>query len=78
MKTTIDLSGDRVTRVRSIARQRGTTFRAVVEEALHLMLKAEKHPAPKPAPLVTFKGDGLAPEFAGRSWDAIRDAIYVG
>jgi hypothetical protein len=78
MKTTIDLSDDLVTRVRSIARKRGITFRAVVEEGLHLMLKAETHPAPKSAPLVTFKGDGLAPEFAGRSWDAIRDAIYEG
>ena len=78
MKTTIDLSDDLVSRARSIARKRGTTFRAVVEEGLHLVLKAEAHPAPQASPLVTFRGDGLASEFAGRSWDAIRDAIYEG
>jgi len=25
---------------------------------------------------VTVGGDGLSPEFAGKGWDAIRDAIY--
>ena len=29
-------------------------------------------------PLVTFKGNGLAPEFQGASWEKIRDAIYEG
>jgi hypothetical protein len=27
---------------------------------------------------VTFKGEGMAGDFVGRPWEAVRDAIYDG
>ena len=77
MKTTLDLSDDLMIRTRELARKRNTTFRAIVEESLHALL-AKPEGTKKVPPLVTFKGDGLAPEFQGRGWEAVRAAIYEG
>jgi len=36
---------------------------------------AAKRPGVRP---VTFRGKGLQPEFRGKGWEAIRDAIHGG
>jgi len=77
MKTTIELSDDLLERTRSTARREGTTLRALVEEGLHLALRAR---APRRRQerfsVQPFQGDGLTAEFADASWPQIRDEIH--
>jgi hypothetical protein len=78
MKTTLELPDELLERTRSVARREGTTLRALVEEGLQLALRAraqrqrrQKHFSVQP-----FHGDGLTAEFAGASWQQIRDEIH--
>ncbi|MFO1267312.1 MAG: CopG family transcriptional regulator [Rubrivivax sp.] len=76
MKTTIDLPDELLERGKRLARKEGVTLRAVIEEGLHLALRARERRARKPFRLHTFAGDGLTHEFQGAGWDRIRDEIY--
>ena len=75
MKTTIEISDDLLTRARREARRRGTTLRAIVDEALRERLAARdgdafrlrKHP---------FKGQGVQADVAEGQWPTVRDLIY--
>lgn len=76
MKTTLELSDELMERARTVARREGTTLRALVEEGLRLALRSR---APRRRPgfaVQPFEGDGLTAEFAGASWQRIRDEIY--
>ena len=79
MKTTIEIADDLFERAQRVAQKEKTTFRALTERGLRLIL-AEKQPrSPKKLPpLVTFRGKGLTPEFQNAGWDKIRDEIYKG
>ena len=75
MKTTLDISDDLLLRAKDLARERKTTLRSVVEEGLATVLNDDgQAELPAIAP-VTFKGKGLQPEFAGKGWQAMEEAI---
>jgi hypothetical protein len=78
VKTTIEIADDLFERARGFARKEKTTFRALAERGLRLVLKEKATGRKKLPPLVTFKGEGLTDEFKNASWDKIRDEIYRG
>lgn len=78
MKTTIEISTPLLRRAKKVAAREGTTLRALIEEGLARSLEAHERNPEEIPPLVTFRGDGLAPEFQGASWEKIRDTIYEG
>jgi hypothetical protein len=78
MKTTLEISTPLLLRAKRVAARDGTTLRAIVEQGLASALQARQKAAPAIPPLVTFKGNGLTPEFADGGWEKIRDAIYEG
>jgi hypothetical protein len=77
MKTTIELSDAALDEARRVAAREGTSLRALIEEGLRRVL-AERRSRRAGFRLrrATFAGEGVAPEFDGESWPAIRDAIY--
>lgn len=79
MKTTIDLPDPLLERAKRLAVKESTTLRALVEAGLRHVLK-ERAQRGQPFVLrdVRVDGQGLSPEFAGASWNAIRDASYEG
>jgi hypothetical protein len=79
MKTTIEIADDLFARAQRVAQKEKTTFRALTERGLRLILAEKKSRSPKKLPpLVTFRGKGLTPEFQNAGWDKIRDEIYRG
>lgn len=78
MKTTIDISNALYEEVRRVAQEEGTTVRALVEEGLRHTLAEHRRRVPFTLRNATFKGNGLRPEFAGPSWDQIRNSVYEG
>ncbi|MCP5519913.1 MAG: hypothetical protein H7A46_00025 [Verrucomicrobiales bacterium] len=79
MKTTIEIADDLFERTQRLAREQKTSFRALTEAGLRLVI-AGKHlskPAALP-PLVTFDGSGPTDEFKQWNWDRIGDEIYRG
>jgi len=74
MKTTIDIADDLLLRAKARAAEENITLRSLVEHSLAQTLE-DTSPAVQVSP-VTFKGQGLSPEFEGASWDKIREAIY--
>lgn len=75
MKTTIELSDALATRAREVARQEGTTLRALVEDGLRQVLEARRQPRFELRD-AAVDGRGLQPEFRDGGWDRIRDALY--
>jgi hypothetical protein len=79
VKTTIEIADDLFQRAQRVARQEKTTFRALTEQGLRLVLQQKQTQSTrwkwKP---VTVRGEGLAPEFKRGNWDNIRDEIYRG
>ncbi len=79
MKTTIEIADDLFERAKGFARKEKTTFRALAEQGLRLVLKEKSaRPAQWKWKPVTFKGGGLTDEFKNGSWEKIRDEIYKG
>jgi hypothetical protein len=79
MKTTIEIADDLFERVQRLARKKNTTFRALTEAALRLLLEGKHLDSPKALPpLVTFGKDGPTDEFKDWNWQRIRDEIYQG
>lgn len=79
MKTTIEIADDLFERAQRVARKEKTTFRALTEQGLRLVLKEKQSKSAKwKWKLVTFKGGGLTDEFKDASWEKIRDEIYKG
>jgi hypothetical protein len=79
MKTTIDLPEPLLQDARRMADRQGTTLKALVEAGLRRVL-AERRGGGAAFRLrdARFRGEGLQPEAANRSWESIRDAIYEG
>jgi hypothetical protein len=77
MKTTIDLSDAAFEEAKRVAAREGTSLRALIEEGLRRVL-ADRRARRGGFKLrrASFKGQGVAPEFEGESWPAVRDAIY--
>jgi len=77
MKTSFDLSESLLHQVKQLAKQRGTTTKSLVEEAL-MKLLAEADDATTSFTLrdVTFGSGGMAMEFVHGGWERLRDEIY--
>ena len=78
MKTTIEIADDLFERAQGLARKEKTTFRALTENGLRLILKEKAAKPKKLPPLVTYGGSGLTDEFKDWNWDKIHDEIYRG
>lgn len=79
MKTTIDIADDLFERAQRLAREEQTTFRALTEAGLRLVL-AGKHrePGHRLPKMVTFGKGGLTETFDRWNWEAIQEEIYKG
>lgn len=75
MKTTFDLPEPVLEKVRAIARQRGTTTKSLVEEALRALIDEEGRRGAYTLPDCAVGGRGLQPGFTD-GWSTIRDAAY--
>ena len=79
MKTTIEISDALFARAQKLARKEKTTFRALTEAGLRIVLKEKQSKSSrwkwKPT---TFHGGGLTDEFKNADWEKIRDEIYRG
>jgi hypothetical protein len=78
MKTTIDISDNLLKRAKELARRENTTLRELAEEGLRLVFAQRARRAKADVQPVIASGQGLSPEFQGRSWAEIRDEIYRG
>jgi predicted transcriptional regulator len=78
MKTSFDLSESLLHQVKQLAKQRGTTTKSLVEEALmKLLAEAQQEEAPRfTLRDVSFGSGGMTVEFANAGWERIRDEIY--
>jgi len=76
MKTTIEVQDDLLERSKRLARQEGTTLRAIIDEGLQLALRARAQKRRQPFVVQPFVGDGLARQFQSAGWERIRDEIY--
>ena len=75
MKTSFDISEPLLREVKQLAKQRGTTTKSLVEQAL-VKLLAEAETAPSyTLPDLSVPG-GFTPEFQNATWEQIRDEIY--
>jgi predicted transcriptional regulator len=79
VKTTIEIADDLFERAQRLARRERTTFRALTEQGLRLVLKEKQATTTQwrwtPR---TVSGEGINEEFKRAGWDGIRDAIYSG
>jgi hypothetical protein len=76
MKTTIELPDNLLERSKAVARRENSTLKALIEEGLHLALRARRRKTAAPFAVQPFRGDGLSPEFADTGWEKLRDEIY--
>jgi hypothetical protein len=76
MKTTFDIPEPLLRDVQRLAKDRHTTTKSLVEEALRRLLDAHLSRAAYRLPDRSVGGDGMRPEFRDAGWDAIRDAAY--
>jgi hypothetical protein len=77
MKTTIEIQDALLERSKRLARQEGTTLRAIIEEGLQRALRARSQQKRRqPFRLKPFAGDGLAPQFQSAGWERLREEIY--
>jgi hypothetical protein len=77
MKTTIEIADDLFQRAQSLARKEKTTFRALTEQGLRLVLKEKQQAKTKKLPpLVTVRGHGLSEEFGNGTWEQLREEFY--
>ena len=76
MKTTIDIADDIFLRTKTVATERGMSFRSMVLLGLSLVLESEEYGRTVKIKPVTFKGKGLSSEFQNASWSKIRDVAY--
>lgn len=78
MKTTVEIADGLLAEARKVADRRGVTLRAVIEEGLRVVVKTSSRRAPFTLRDASFRGKGLAAEFADGNWERMRDAAYTG
>jgi predicted DNA-binding ribbon-helix-helix protein len=71
MKTSFDLSEPLLDEVRALAKQRGTTTKSLVEQALVKLLEEARQVKPFKLRDLSFGGGGLTPEFENATWAEI-------
>jgi hypothetical protein len=79
MKTTIEIADDLFERTQELARKEKTTFRALTEEGLRLVVSGKNRKQRKTLPpLITNNEAQPTDEFKDWNWDRIREEIYRG
>jgi len=78
MKTTIEISDNLLKKAKRLARSQNVTLRSLTEEGLRRVIEERSARIKTKLKPVTFKGNGLSPEFRGEDWKTIRDAVYQG
>lgn len=74
MKTTIEIADDLFERTQRLARKEKTTFRALTEQGLRMVLKEKKTVALKRKWKPITRGGGFVTEdIAKMSWERLRD-----
>ena len=74
----VDIASSILKRSKELARREDVTLRALVEEGLDLVLADRQARRKKPIRPVTFRGQGLTPQYRNAQWAQIRDAAYEG
>jgi hypothetical protein len=75
MKTSFDISEPLLREVKLLAKQRGTTTKSLVEQALIKLLAEAETASSYQLPDLSVPGD-FTPEFKHATWEQIRDEIY--
>lgn len=78
MRTSIELSDGLLERARKLAKRRGTTLRALVEEGLRRVLADNTSPQTFRLDDVTYGEGGLVEGLTQGDWERVRDSIYEG
>jgi hypothetical protein len=78
VKKTIEIRDSLFDQMQRLAQREKTTFRALTEEGLRLVLKKKMKPSSRLSPLITFRGTGVPKEGADWNWERIREEIYRG
>ena len=78
MKTTIEISDALFDAAKRLARERGTTLRALVEEGLRRVLDSRPDADAFTLRDASAEGKGLRPEIREGDWDRIAEAAYEG
>jgi hypothetical protein len=76
MKTTVEISDELFKRSQQLAKRKGMTLRALLEEGLRLVIKTHHAPRSNEFKFPTFGRDGVNEEFRDSDWNKIRDTIY--
>lgn len=76
MKTSFDIPAQLLAELRGLARERGTTSKSLVEEALRDLIERLRRPSAYVLPDATVSGDGMTGEFQDAAWADVRDAAY--
>jgi len=79
MKTTIEIADDLFERAQRLAREEKTTFRALAEAGLRMVLSSRhRRRSQRVSPLVTYGKGGISDDFSEWNWERIRGEIYRG
>ena len=78
MKTTLEISDAILIRAKELAREQDVPLRSLAEEGLRMVIEKRSSRRPVNIEPVTFRGEGISPEFREASWQQIRDAAYEG
>jgi hypothetical protein len=76
MKITVDVSDPLLAHARRLARRRGSTLRAVIEEGLRAVVSGQAHPSGYKLPDCAVGGRGPATALRDAPWADWRAAIY--
>jgi Arc/MetJ family transcription regulator len=76
MKTTIEISDALLKAAKRVARARGVTLRALVEDGLRRVLREQATASAFRLRRASFGGEGRDPE--AREWEQVRELIYPG
>jgi hypothetical protein len=78
MKTTLDIADPLLKQVKAVARQEGTTIRALVERGLQMVLSERRRPQAFKLRDGSVTGEGLHPDAARFDWSELLTRSYEG